>query len=51
MPTVSDERCASCRWHSEDKIFCENPESTYYTWFRNDWKWCDKYEPKKEEEK
>ena len=41
---IEDNRCAKCRWHSEDHLFCENPNSEYYGWFRNDWKKCDKYE-------
>lgn len=41
---VEDNRCAKCRWNSKDGLFCENPNSFYYGWFRNDWKRCGEYE-------
>ena len=40
------ERCGNCKHHSEDGLFCENPKSYYYAHFRNDWKWCERYEKK-----
>ena len=47
--------CATCKYHVPpgDGFQCGNPSSEYYTWFRNDYKTCDKWEKrieKKEKE-
>ena len=49
MRPIDDDRCRTFRYHSEDGLFCENPNSEYYGWFRNDWKRCDRHERKEEE--
>lgn len=42
-------RCGTCAWHTDDGLFCGNPDSEFFGNFRNDWKSCDKHEVKKHE--
>ena len=47
-PREEGQRCGTCDFG--DGIFCYNPASEYYGCFRNDWKYCEKWEPEKDEE-